>query len=127
MAWVQSDPSRVASLTPSHAGTGCGARQRKAPTGGWANGMDEEHLLFNNTCVAARMSGSPALQLQLRFYAIAWMHMATTALLNEARYGSGYLGAVTVGDVARRTESAYRSNRPRTMLDLAVHFEKCNR
>ena len=47
-------------------------------TGGWANGMDEEHFLFNNTCVAARMSGSPALQLQLRFYAIAWMHMATT-------------------------------------------------
>lgn len=47
-------------------------------TGGWANGMDEEHLLFNSLCVAARMSGSPALQLQLRFYAIAWMHMATT-------------------------------------------------
>lgn len=48
-------------------------------TGGWANGMDEEHLLFNNTCVVARMSGSPAAQLQLKFYAIAWMHMATTA------------------------------------------------
>ena len=36
---MQTLPNLLASRTPSHFATGCGAAQRSAPTGGAANGM----------------------------------------------------------------------------------------
>src|SRR6478736_8937525 len=37
--WMQTLPYLLASRTPLHFATGCGAVQRNAPTGGAANGM----------------------------------------------------------------------------------------
>ena len=50
---------------------------KASETNGWIRGMDEEHWLINNLCVAARMSGSPSLQLQLKFHAISWLFTCT--------------------------------------------------
>src|SRR5258706_6740231 len=37
--WMQTSPNLLALRTPFHFGTGCGACQRNAPTGGAANGI----------------------------------------------------------------------------------------
>src|SRR5579864_594280 len=108
------DFARVASLTPLQAAGGCGARQRRSPTGGDANGMPR------NAVTSPSTDGSP-LNCPWLIVTISFIFSSSHA---DKRSGPTHLALTPCGE--RRTQASLLHKRKHVSGETPYPVQRIN-